>query len=723
KDSKRARILQREDADTIDLSDDDSGISDSADSSSCPSKRQSHFSTIRSRLTTSVSRLWNPTSTFQPSKRPLSGATHANTQQIRAIQSALARPAFLAVEGPPGSGKTDMVSICVLEMYLDLLENPSHSNRTILVASYTNSATDVLTDYLVKAVDRLNVTPKMLRLCSRSRKDHMSEMPPSIHHLSKSWFTDPDDTKSADQLELAVATADIIITTVSTALIRYSSLLHHTSGFRYLVIDEAGQVSAPVGFLLSTLADHTFVCGDSLQPSPHVSQQFSYIAEPHFWRLSFLQLIADLKHPTVTLKENYRSRTSVIASINRALYSNSIQAINDAALTCLIPHSPLLRCLFPNGLGVSLVSTPGCALQLNGSSSFVNASEAYCVLQILIRFVTDNNQQTLAVITPYKAQSELILLLIQTAQKAKNLPSTLPWLTVLCTDQAQGRQFDWVVLSNVRGTLTDSYNDKNSNLGFCGDFGRICVSMTRARLGTVVLLHLPSYVRNALWAEVILSAIHTHQISTFASHGALVEAQLFAARRKNKILLPFSSPSSSQQQIALSSTASGSLRDQPSVCLTTDIYTNAHLRQIGNYLLFFGQLAWPFSNHSSTCFTLPSFQEGYTFRSSEHGYLALKLIYHHGHPEAQRLLKFTSPKSAKKFVNAVLRNEDTSSWYADAAINAMETILMAKFSQDLSAKQALLNTEPLILAETTPLDCFWGTGFPLTVRSVPDPHT
>ncbi|MEM7069994.1 MAG: AAA domain-containing protein, partial [Pseudomonadota bacterium] len=430
---KFARRLLEEQADTIRMSD-DSDDSDPKESPNAMSKRQSHFQEIQSRFQSLPDALFCPVAKPKLASLPHLVSERLNSQQQQTVAMAVSGPPYLVCLGPPGSGKTDMVAYCALAMFEEIQQSPlSYTAHTILITTPMNSSTDVITERIVKLLPKLKIFPKILRLSSRSRKERFP-VPESIASFIRFWEFSSDEQGSSASPELgkAIATADIIIATVDTAMIRFSSLLDLTCGFRYLIIDEAGLVSAPLGAFLSTLSRSTFACGDFLQLKPHVTQQTSYIALAQHWNISFLRFLYDVGHPSTQLAQNYRSRDTTIAAINHTLYGDKIVTVNTDKLESRIPNKPILRSLFPQTKGISVVPTKGFALQPMGSTSFANLAETFYAHQIILRFHTESVQQSLAILSPYKPQIALLSNLVADSKAKHLLAADTPWLHLMC---------------------------------------------------------------------------------------------------------------------------------------------------------------------------------------------------------------------------------------------------------------------------------------------------
>jgi len=131
------------------------------------------------------------------------------------------------------------------------------------------------------------------------------------------------------------------------------------------------------------------------------------------------------------------------------------------------------------------VDTAGCGFEeLYEGTSISNPEEARFLLKHLLQFVgglkliyAKNDFPTVAVISPYKHQVELLKELVRSATE---LGEVFDSITVNTIDSFQGQERDAVYISMVRSN-TDNI------IGFLSDVRRMNVAMTRARKKLVVI--------------------------------------------------------------------------------------------------------------------------------------------------------------------------------------------------------------------------------------------
>jgi regulator of nonsense transcripts 1 len=128
--------------------------------------------------------------------------------------------------------------------------------------------------------------------------------------------------------------------------------------------------------------------------------------------------------------------------------------------------------------------------------SFVNRHEAGCIAVLLDAMWRKGIKATdIGVITPYAGQQAFL---------SDNLPSMCAIrdigffedLEIASVDAFQGREKNFIILSNVRA------ND-GFDIGFLKDQRRLCVSLTRAKFGLIVIGCADTFAQNTIWCKFI----------------------------------------------------------------------------------------------------------------------------------------------------------------------------------------------------------------------------
>jgi regulator of nonsense transcripts 1 len=128
--------------------------------------------------------------------------------------------------------------------------------------------------------------------------------------------------------------------------------------------------------------------------------------------------------------------------------------------------------------------------------SYVNRHELGCVAVLLEAMAAKGiSPEDIGVITPYAGQQALM---IDDLPKLCNVPDDRFFenLEIASVDAFQGREKDFIILSNVRANGA-------CDIGFLRDQRRLCVSLTRARYGLIVVGCASTFAKNTLWCKFI----------------------------------------------------------------------------------------------------------------------------------------------------------------------------------------------------------------------------
>ena len=131
-------------------------------------------------------------------------------------------------------------------------------------------------------------------------------------------------------------------------------------------------------------------------------------------------------------------------------------------------------------------------------------------------------------------------------------------------------------------------------------------------------------------------------------------------------------------------------------------------RNTGRYSLYYGGRC-PLSNMYRCSFTNA---EGLTFNSSEQYYQYYKALAFGDISAADEIIASTDPYAAKRLAKRI-EAFDAKKWRDGECNEVMKKAVDLKFSQNLTCRQYLLQTRPII-AEASPYDGYFGIGLRLT---------
>lgn len=431
-----------------------------------------------------------------------------NAAQQDAYYAALQRE-FCLVQGPPGTGKTFLG----IEILTTLLKN---TEEKMLIVCYTNHALDqVLTGLL-------QVTRDFVRLGSQSKNLQLDEF--NIKEMKNDEDTDRTlqgllykarveyarltklfiDLQEVDgaidkqliaetQMKLHSVSRQIeelqqlrqyrlikdkrVIGMTTTFAARSHSLLELLK-IPIVVIEEAGEIlEAHIIATLTRSTEQVILIGDHFQLRPTTSVY--RLARDYKLDISLFERMVNNNIGCVTLKEQHRMRPEIAEMIKGTIYPELFD-------------SPEVK-EYPNVLGMStnlffLDHTNPESTQADETTK-TNQFEAEFLIQ-LAKFLLASGHQSkqITILTTYLGQFILIRGLVQKAR--------LNGVHVAVVDNFQGEENDIILLSLVR-------SNKNCNIGYLGYGNRICVALSRARMGLYMVGNMKALAKaSPIWRAI-----------------------------------------------------------------------------------------------------------------------------------------------------------------------------------------------------------------------------
>lgn len=452
-----------------------------------------------------------------------------NESQQVAVDKILSANELAIVHGPPGTGKTT-----TLVQAIKALVKQDH--KQILVVAPSNTAVDLLSEKLsdeglnvLRVGNPARVSERLMSLTLDSKmaehsrmkeikklKKQANEFKNMAHKYKKNFGKAEREQRKAlfDEAhrimkEVGNSEQYIIDDLVSKAQVITATLVgsnHYTVRnlkFQTVVIDEAGQALEPACWIPVLKAQKLILAGDHFQLSPTIK---SSEAARNGLAETLLEKCVSL-HPeaVVLLEEQYRMNEAIMGYSSKVFYNNRLRA-NEKVANHL---------LFPDDEPLAFVDTAGCGFdeKLDGTSS-TNPEEAEFLFKHLTQFVGEltsestgysvKNFPTIAVISPYKQQIQLLKEQLQHSPVLQSYPDKISVNTI---DSFQGQERDIVYISMTR-------SNAEGEIGFLSDIRRMNVAMTRARKKLVVigdsatLASLPFYSDFISYAEE-LNAYHS----------------------------------------------------------------------------------------------------------------------------------------------------------------------------------------------------------------------
>ncbi|ADC64643.1 AAA ATPase [Ferroglobus placidus DSM 10642] len=398
--------------------------------------------------------------------------------QKEAVESILAleEGELLLVVGPPGTGKTRVISRAALEL--------ADQGEKVLITSHTNRAVDTALERLhpsmavrVGRPERVSESMKDYLIENRAREKEgvgrrLKQLDREVERIKKNmrrrkkggwgevFLSMGLDFLYHERAELLKAAEEEVVEEakiVGTTLIKSNLWPVKNVEFDTVLIDESSQVSISLALLGMVKARKYVLVGDHHQLLPvlrSVRDARRYSA--------FIYLKNKYPHRVKWLKRHYRSN-SKIASLTRFFYEESIQPDESCRSIVLETGKHVQPALSPDK-PVVFVSVEGEEVVMDGSKA--NVSEVEVCRWLVEELVKAGvPEQEIACISPYRAQVELLKEVMGRS------------VEIGTVDAFQGREKD-VVIFTVTATR---------NFRFAADPNRLNVAFTRARKKLIVV--------------------------------------------------------------------------------------------------------------------------------------------------------------------------------------------------------------------------------------------
>lgn len=426
-------------------------------------------------------------SSFQPNKL-----------QEEAIAWALQRSLSL-IRGPPGTGKTLCAALLIsaaIRLQLSPKANLTASTSTprVLAVAHSNGAADVLLQALLDmGVPAVRVgRPATVSPSLRHRTVvAMAEKHPEVKRLRANVVDKTLDTveRSIAAYEVGRCMNDIRCMISSTAPVVVASCIganqlmeeissragHDGPVFQIVVLDEAAQSTEPALLcaLAASKAEQAIFVGDTRQLPPTVASESKKLRDG-----LGVSPMARLEISHVgerTLGVQYRMVPALLQFPSQYFYDGLVtcaDSISQSSASGRLP--PPKGFPWPKSLPLAFVQLGGNLETNHDYGGKSNPTEADLVVKIVNALIVGREVtgSGVAVITPYAKQVQLIRALLS----SRNIKG----VKVGTVDSFQGQETEIVIFSAVRSNIL-------SDIGFLRDPRRLCVALTRAKRGLIVV--------------------------------------------------------------------------------------------------------------------------------------------------------------------------------------------------------------------------------------------
>jgi hypothetical protein len=386
-------------------------------------------------------------------------ASTIDASQVEALRRCLRRPSLLGVQGPPGTGKTRLLALVAAAL--------SSAGREVAITAYTNQAVDNALNAVHTYADaRSNV----LRI-GGGASHRITSLSSSIETLSYEDFIRKRTDKRSE--------STIIGLTLYSGIINLS-LKKSAYVPDVLLVDEAGQVPLPLGYLLGRFwAGSVLLFGDDAQMPPVFSE---VLKNDPLSKSLFEQLRSVDASSIVRLSKTYRMNNEITELVGGVFYSDAahtdaIESDLSVANRRLRAHAPnlpnnLQELLTGHSVKVRLHRLPG-STQHNAAE----AAEAVSIVEALVGSGVDSDE--IAIVSPFRRQCHEIRTRLASSSLFRST-SEIPIVDTV--ERIQGTTVEVVVISyacsdsGFAGTIAE----------FLFSTNRLNVALSRARTRAII---------------------------------------------------------------------------------------------------------------------------------------------------------------------------------------------------------------------------------------------
>ena len=408
-----------------------------------------------------------------------------NESQEEAIVWALQRRLSL-IRGPPGTGKTRtaalLISTALRVQSESVGADPKQPMPRILAVTHSNGAADVLLAALLQmgvpairvgrpASVSVNLQHRTVMALAERHPEVVAcrerARDTSLNTVERSAAVYEIKRRVAEVQQVIVSTAPVVVTSCIGAYQLYDEDEAGVT-FPLVVLDEAAQTTEPALLCALTAARANQLClvGDTRQLSPTVP----LMALRDTLGVSPMARLEKLGVEQRTLGVQYRMPPSLLKHPSDYFYGGLVTCADKVSERTAPSGFP-----WPSKLPLAFVHVGSNLEVTHDSGGKSNPAEARLVTKIVVDLIEsgDVESKNIAVISPYSKQVQLI-------RSELSLHGNATSVRVGTVDSYQGQETEVVVFSCTRS------NDR-CEIGFLRDSRRLCVAITRARRGLIII--------------------------------------------------------------------------------------------------------------------------------------------------------------------------------------------------------------------------------------------
>ncbi len=424
-----------------------------------------------------------------------------NPSQTEIVNLALSTNDVFLIHGPFATGKTFVLA----EIIFHLLAN----NKKVLVACTTNTAIDNLAIKVMNSIssssmkkskpirlggiskiDRQLQNIRLLDIVFSQRQDLRERYTTYMQSDSYQEFSRNISQFEEDMKKViceTIAESNLIFTTLSNCANKLESYNLQNLQYDYLIVDEASQTILSELIIPMSISKHIILAGDHQQLLPVIKSQndeflYSFINQNQTEKEKYKTLFDLLINCSVssdisrTLTIQHRMNRSLMEFSNNHFYNGILRPHFDnqsIQMNNLITNSER-RDMYKHSYG--LFDTEPFKFENTHDYrvySQYNVGEALAIKFICEKIALDQNNnfklKQVAIITPYKAQRNIIIQVLKSSDKWEEFKN----IEVNTIDGYQGKENEVIIVSLVKSELDE--------IGFIENKKRFNVMITRAK--------------------------------------------------------------------------------------------------------------------------------------------------------------------------------------------------------------------------------------------------